>query len=165
MVRITALLILVSCSTSFAQLKSQTEKPPIDVLNGITSTPNLGLFGNLFSPDRFHMSHSYGVTFYSGGGQSGSIGLYTNTMDFRLSNPLFLRVNTGVLHRPFGGPRNAPDNAQLVHGAELIYKPTKNFQLNVGYSSTPLYGGYRPYESPFARHGSDVFEGYTFGRQ
>lgn len=165
MIRTIALLILVSAGTAVAQLKSQTEKPPIDVLNGITSPSGAGLFGSLFSPNRFHMSHSYGVTFFSGGGQSGSVGLYTNTMDFRLSNPLFLRVNTGVLHRPFGGPKNAPDDAQLVHGAELIYKPTKNFQLNVGYSSTPLYGGYRPYESPFARRSTDAFEGYTFGEQ
>ncbi len=157
-------LMLVSLS-GVAQLKTQTEKPPLDVLGGITRPANSWSLASLFSPDRFHMSHSYGMTFFSGGGQSGSIGLYTNTMDFRLSDPLFLRVNTGILHRPFGGPKNAPDNAQLVHGAELIYKPTRHFQMNVGYSSTPLYGGYAPYESPFARRGPGTFENYTFGGQ
>jgi len=162
MIRILSFLILLTTASAMGQFKSESEKPPLDVLGGITAPQGQGLLG-LFSPDRFHMSHSYGVTFFSGGGQSGSVGLYTNTMDFRLSDPLSLRINTGILHRPFGGPKNAPDDAQLVHGAELIYKPTKNFQMNVGYSSTPFYGGYRPYESPFTRRGPGVYDDYTFG--
>lgn len=148
------LLLMVACAAQgHAQLRSQAEKKPIDVVGGITS-PLSGSFLGLFSPDRFVMNHSYSMTYFSGGGMSGSMGVYMNTMNFKLSNPLYLRVNMGVEHQPFGGKRiYGNEGAHFLHGAELIYQPNQNFQMQVGYSNNPFYGGYGYQPNPFYRPG------------
>ncbi len=157
------LMLLLVQGWAMGQLKSQAEKPPVNVLGGILSPSNGGLFG-LFSPDRFYMSHSYGLTYYTGGGQSGSMGIYTNTMNFKLSDPLFLRVNMGLQHQPFGGPKIYENQgAQFLHGAELIYQPNRNLQMTVGYSNNPFYSGYGFYPNPFYRS-PGLYDGFGSGR-
>jgi len=157
-----SLCILCLTFSAQAQFKSQTERTPVDVKGAIT-TPTT-LFG-LFSPDRFYMTQSYGVSFYTGGGQSSSLGLYTNSMNFKLSDPLMLRVNMGVSHQPFAGKEN--QNAQFLHGAELIYKPSRYFQMNVGYSNSPYYSGlgYGNYFSPGFQSSDNGFDQYKFGEK
>lgn len=157
------LIVLLSIGSVQAQLKSQAEKQPVDVRGGITTPVTSSLFG-LFSPGRFYMSQSYGLTYYSGGGQSGTVGMYTNQMNFKLSDPLFLRVNMGIMHQPFGGPKGVENkNAQFLHGAELIYKPNSKFQMNIGYSTSPYYSGFGMYESPFGSPNRPGYTDYQFG--
>ncbi len=148
--------------TAFSQFKSQTETKPVDIRNGITSAS--GSFLSLFSPDRFSMSHSYSLMYFTGGGASGSLGMLNNTMNFRLADPLFLKVDIGVMHQPFGGPKNAPNqNARFTHGAELIYKPNNKFQMNVGYSVSPFYNGFGMYDNPFQKPAGSGFQDFQFG--
>lgn len=146
-----------------AQFKSQLERQPVDVRSGITSAS--GSFLSLFSPDRFYMSHSYSLMYYTGGGYSGSLGMLNNTLNFKLADPLFLKVDVGVMHQPFGGPKNAPNqNAKLMHGAELIYKPNNKFQMNIGYSSSPYnYNGFGMYDNPFQKPAGSGFQDFQFG--
>lgn len=146
-------MILLVCFSAQAQFRTQTGQR-VDVKSGITTSVP-GTLADFLNPERFYMNQSYGVTFYSGGGQSGSLGAYTNSLNFKLSNPLFLRVNLGIMHQPFGGPKGVEgQNAQFLHGAELIYKPNKKFQMQVGYSTMPVYNnGYGIYQSPFGNYG------------
>lgn len=158
-------LIMLLTGEAVGQFKSQIPTQPTDIRSGITTAS--GSFFGLFSPDRFSMNHSYSFMVYSGGGYSGSIGLLNNTMNFKLADPLFLKVNLGLMHQPFGGPKDAPyQNAHFMHGAELIYKPNNKFQMNIGYSVSPWMpaiqgGGW--YNSPFQQSGGGAFEDYRFG--
>lgn len=145
-------MIFLICVSAHAQFRTQTVNR-VDVKSGIT-TPVPGTLADFLNPDRFYMNQSYGLTYYTGGGQSGSVGMYTNSLNFKLSNPLFLRVDMGVMHQPFGGPKGVEQKAQFMHGAELIYKPNKNFQMQVGYSTTPYYNsGFGMYQNPFGNNG------------
>ena len=141
------LMGLLLSDFSVAQLRTQAEKPPVNVRSGIT-TALPGTLAGYLNPDQFRMTNSYGMTFYSGGGHSGSVGQFTNSMFFKVSEPLFLRVDLGVMHEPFGPSKS--QNAQFMHGAELIYQPNSRFQMNVGYSVSPYYSGLGMYQSPFA---------------
>lgn len=152
------LIGLAMAASVHAQLRSQIEQKPIDVLGGISNTGSL--FG-FFSPDRFVMNHSYSLSYFTGGGVSGSSGIYMNTMNFKLSNPLFLRVNMGVQHQPFGGPKIfGNEGANFLHGAELVYQPNKNLQMMVGYSNHPFGSGFGYYPNPFyqPRTGASPFQ-------
>lgn len=158
-----ALLLCLTTLSLRGQFKSQTEQRPLDVRGGITSASST--FFSLFSPDRFSMSHSYSLMYYTGGGTNGSLGMFNNTMNFKLADPLFLKVDLGVMHQPFGGPKNAPNqNARFMHGAELIYKPNNKFQMNVGYSVSPFYyNGFGMYDNPFQKPAGSGFQDFQFG--
>ncbi len=158
----TVILALMMTYPVQPQFKSQTERLPIDVRSGITSAS--GTFFSLFSPDRFYMNHSYSLSYFTGGGYSGSLGMLNNTLNFKLADPLFMKVNLGVMHQPFGGPKDAPyQNAQFMHGAELIYKPNNKFQMNIGYSNSPYYQGFGMYDNPFIRPAGSGFDDFRFG--
>jgi hypothetical protein len=147
--------LLTTALTAQAQLKSQVDEKQINVRESLT-TPS-SLFG-LLSPNRFSMNQSYSLSFYSGGGQSGSLGMFNNAFNFRLSDPLMLRVDMGVMHQPFGGPKGSGlqnQNAHFMGGAELIYRPSERFMMQVGVSNNPYtngsFGNYGFYENPFGR--------------
>lgn len=158
-----ASLLMSFSATVHAQFKSQTANL-VNVRSGIT-TPVPGTLAEFLNPDRFYMNQSYGLTYYTGGGQNGSVGMYTNSLNFKLYNPLFLRVDLGMMHQPFGGPKGVDgQKPQFMHGAELIYKPNKNFQLQVGYSASPYYNnGYGVYQSPFGNTG--MYDETAFSRK
>jgi len=153
--------LLMTSYSVMAQLKSQAERQPLNVKTGITSFMPGSLFSFL-SSDRFSMSHSYSMMYYTGGGYNGSLGVLTNTMNFRLADPLLLKVNMGVQHQPFGGPK-ALNTTQFLHGAELIYKPNNNLIFNIGYSNNPYYSGVGSYENPFVSPWAPNYGDYQFG--
>lgn len=159
--RIVFLIGLFLAVSAQAQLRSQTELKQIDVKESITS-PGGGSLFNFLSADRFSMNQSYALSFYSGGGQSGSLGMFTNTFNFKLSNPLMLRVDMGIMHQPFGGPKTGlqNQNAHFMHGAELIYRPSDHFMMQVGYRNNPYYSNAGFYENPFARGTNGSFNDY-----
>ena len=148
-------LALIFFSTKVeAQLKSQLDEQPIDARNTMVNpeTASAGFLGNLFAPNNFKMHHSYSMTVGSFGGQTSSLGMYTNTMLFKLSEPLMLRVNTGIAHQPFGGGNGvSSQGAKLMHGAELIYAPSQSFRMSIGYSNNPFYSAPSYFPGSFNR--------------
>ncbi len=155
------IMMMLSAVSLNAQFRNQTGQSK-DIRGGITSPVPGSLLGFL-DRDRFNMSQSYGMSYYSGGGQSGSVGMYTNSMNFRLADPLLLRFNVGIMHQPFGGPKGAKNQgAQVMEGVELIYRPNKNFQFQAGFSNAPTYNSYN---NPFLSGGMfNSFSSPTGGR-
>ncbi|HNB58645.1 MAG TPA: hypothetical protein PKV06_16835 [bacterium] len=161
------LLIFGLCSVSLsAQLKTQTGREPIDVHGGITSAVPGSLLSFIGS-DRVTMTQSYAMTYYSGGGASGTLGMYSNSLNIRLSDPLVLRLNTGLMHQSFGQNKNSlmQKNHEILHGAELVYRPSRHFQMQVGYSNNPYYTGNSLFNPGPQRSGSGgLFDDYGFMR-
>jgi len=122
-----------------AQLKNQVQKK-MSVEERIQMPSIMNGSYSIFSPERFHMSQSYSLSYFSMGGLTGSIGMYENRMSFLLSDKLLLNTKIGFIYSPFnqiGIQNNLWNN--LIYGAELIYRPTRNTILNLRFDKEPYY--------------------------
>jgi hypothetical protein len=119
----------------------------------------------MFDPRFFQMRHSYEMSFGSGGGSSGSMGEYTNSMMWRFSQKLAARVDVGVAHNLFG---NAPTGTGLpgsqnsaasiyLKNAEIAYQPMKNMTLHLSFRQAPR--GYGYYMNPYGYYGNAGYGG------
>ncbi len=107
-----------------------------------------GMGWGLLDPSRFRMRQSYSLSYMSGSGGSGSVGMYVNNIEYKLFEPLTLRVGLGYLHQPFGSlGANAAglsvDNGFFIPSAGLEYRPSENFLLMVDFRQYP--SGTSPY--------------------
>lgn len=100
---------------------------------------------SLIDPNRFSMSHSYTMSYFSSRGEGRMVGLYMNTMHYQFSNPLSLTVHVGYMHQPFAktGTSHMADANAILSGFELEYRPAKNFFLKIAYGANPSL--YNPY--------------------
>ena len=123
----------------------------------------------LFDPRFFQMRHSYEMSFGSGGGSSGSMGEYTNTMMWRFSQKLAARVDVGVAHNLFGnaptgfGSLGSQNSAASIYlkNAEIAYQPMKNMTLHLSFRQAPR--GYGYFASPYGYYGNTGYGGYSGG--
>ena len=147
------IFLLLPCIL-LAQLKKDTK--PVDMPSRIAYGNNtVGSVFNMLGldPAKFHMSHSYQMSYFSGMGASGTLGLYLNTMSYQFSNYLDMTLQLGIAHQPFGG--NVGNSATLmnspfVSGAQIRYKPSDKFQIELDYRSLP-YSSMGYYSSPYNR--------------
>jgi hypothetical protein len=108
-----------------------------------------GILDGVIDPSRFKMTQSYSLSFFSLGGQSFNQGLYLNTLNYRISDPLTARLQVGYLHQPLGGAGLTGSSAGrfFVRSASLEYKPSEKTQLFFDYQSMPAAS-----ISPFTRN-------------
>jgi hypothetical protein len=133
------LLILSLSVTAMAQKADKVEvKQATDKYDlGLAKRPSLPFF----DLSRLNLSHSYSIGFFSGGGQSGTRGLYSGTLYYQLARPLTLTLNLSVLHDPgalFGDGRFS-DNARFLPSGWLDWRPSKNFRMSIGFETVPMY--------------------------
>ncbi|RKX27668.1 MAG: hypothetical protein DRP45_00490 [Candidatus Zixiibacteriota bacterium] len=86
---------------------------------------------SLLDMSRISWSHSYSVSFFSGGSTSGSAGLLHSTMFYELSPKLSLSFSLGVLHNSNALWNNDSHNANLLPGFQLDYHPSDNFRMSI----------------------------------
>ena len=99
---------------------------------------------SLLSSSRIRWSNSYSVSFFSGGGRSGSVGLLNTSMSYEFSPKLSLGLNLGILHNPgsLWGDRN--NNSTLLPGMRLDYHPSNAFRMVLDIRS--VSGALYPYD-------------------
>ena len=129
-----------------------------DRVSELVKEPSGGGFG-LLDPSRFSMSQSYSMSYVSGSGYSGSVGLYMNTITYRISDPLTLQVGLGYLHEPLGflnksGGEAGRNTGRFLPNARLDYRPSEKFHLMVDFRTVPVLwdngaGGYYGYRTPY----------------
>ncbi len=100
----------------------------------------------LFSPAIFRMSHSLEFSTGSFGGNSSSLGMYTNTMMWRFSQRLAARVEVAMAYSPYSDERlqgvTGSNNGRVfIRNVEFAYRPTKNSQIHLAFRQSP-YGSY-----------------------
>jgi len=146
------LLILVHTPCLlFGQLKEDTK--PVDMPTRLAFGQGVGsgFFGILgLDPSRLHISHSYQMSYFSGAGSNGTVGLYLNTMSYQFSNSFDMKLQWGIAHQPFGGNLgNAPQllNRPFVSGAQLRYQPSDKFKIELNYQSLPYWSNRNYYRS------------------
>jgi len=144
------LAVFLCPALSVAQFKSQTKAVDFGRVLRYGLSP-LGLVGKgLLDSDRFQMWQSYTVSFYSVNGKVLSQGVYLNTMQYRLADPLLLRVQWGFMtSQPLGGfgrygGRSLTFSRFFISGAELTYRPHPLISLEMRYQAMPYFVPYGP---------------------
>lgn len=122
-----------------AQMSDQAEVEQItrEYDLGLSKRPSL----SLIDLSRLHMTQSYSLSFFSGSGQSGSVGLYSNTITYQLANPLTLTLNLGILHNPGSllGNKSSNNSTTFLPSGWLDWRPSKNFSMSIGFETIPAY--------------------------
>ncbi len=147
---------LLCASASMAQFKSQVDQGP-RVSDGVSSEMGSSFFFGWFDPERFHMRHSFDLSYQTFGGQGMSLGTYTNSMMYDFSDKLNARADVSMSYSPyntfstFGGKKNDLSKIYLSR-AEVNYKPWENVLVKFQYRQIP-YGSYyySPFYSPWSR--------------
>lgn len=125
------------------------------------------LLNKLFNPSVFQMRHSVEFSMGSFGGQSSSLGMYTNTMAWQFGSTLAARVDVSAAYSPFNGGSSfgVQSNNQpriFLRNAEIAYRPTENMTFHFQVRQSPYgtyaspYGYYSPHAAPYRSMGTSV---------
>lgn len=110
---------------------------------------------SLFDPSKLTMRHSYSFAYYTGGGRSGNIGMYMNSIEYAFSDPLRLRIDLGFMHTPsrlFSGSTSVADDGVFVPGISLDWRPSRHFNFRLDY---------RQHAETYRWFGGDDYERYN----
>lgn len=122
----------------FAQLKKDSGNPNI---SGILNSPNRDFILGFLDPSKIHMRHSFSMSYNALGGQGMMLSSYLNTINFQLSDKMFLQTNIGLLSSPYNtfGENFYLNNPQLFGGAKLKYQFNESSSLQLQFDYTPYY--------------------------
>jgi hypothetical protein len=145
-----ACILLFSFAGS-AQFKSQVEQPSVS-RSLVQSKTSLSSFFGLLNPDNIRMQHNFSMSYFSFAGTGMSLASYTNSLFYKISDPLNVRFDVTLQGSPFG--QSAYQNALtgvFLSRAELNYRPWENFLIKLEYNRLPYnyYGMYDPWYNPF----------------
>ena len=144
-----AMLLLIA-SQGNAQFKSQVENEP-KVTDGMIQQESPSLFLGWFNPEKFHMQHSFSMSYAAAGGQGLSLSTYTNSMSYEFTDNLKASADVSMSYSPtnsfssFAGAKNNLSSFYLSR-AQVDYKPWQNVLFQIQYRQMP-FGYY--YGSPF----------------
>ena len=145
--------VIIFSTCMFGQFKSQENEQPSPAQYLVHPATSINSFFGLFNPDNFMMRHDFSFSYLSTGGNGLSLASYTNSMFYKIADPLNVRVDLTLQGSPFGqyGSAQQSDLSKLyLSRAELNYRPSENFLVKVQYNQLPLsywgsYPGYSPY--------------------
>ena len=138
-----------------AQLRETDSRPAPAALYDDGSTAG-SLLNTLFSDEHFRMSHAYEMSMSRFGGNSASLGMYTNSMMWQFNEQWAARVDVSLSHSPFGGSNafaNEQDARVFLRNAEVAYRPSENMEFRFQMRQSP-YGSYMsPYGAAYSPYG------------
>jgi hypothetical protein len=154
--KISKALLVTGVTASLAWSGVQAEEAPVPELSApsiAASTPTLNtqsLFTRyspfrLFDPSRLQFHSSYSLSYFSGSAGSANVGVYTSSIGYQISNPLYMQLDLGIVHEPgalFSGDGRQLD-PQVRPNLYLRYAPSPKFSLIVDVRTMPL-GLYHP---------------------
>jgi len=133
------LVLLVFPSFLAAQFRGEEPRPP-SVSEGMTQqSASLALFG-FFRPENLDMRHSFSVSYGMFGDQGVGISMYTNSLRYRIAEPLSVRADISMMFSPFGGasPHFKNDLSGIfLRRASIDYEPSKNMRVSLQYRNIP----------------------------
>ena len=144
------IIIALASVPGFAQFKSNEDPSVSQSLVHPSSSGNS--FLGFLNPDNFFMQHNISFNYLSVGGTGVSLASYTNSMFYKISDPLNVRVDLTLQGSPFGSSTGGGAFSQgnlnkfFVSRAEFNYQPSSNFKVQLQYRELPMsYWGTYPY--------------------
>lgn len=114
-----------------------------------TGSAATNALGNLFGAEDFRMGHSYQMSFSSFGGNTASMGMYTNSMMWRFNSAWSARVDVSVAHPLMSnGAFGQRETKVFLRNAEVSYQPSENMKFHLQVKQSP----YGRYASPYGRY-------------
>ena len=116
----------------FAQFK--TDAKNFDPRYKLMSPTN----GSLFDMSRIHVSHSFSMNYSSTGTSSAFVNEYVAGINYRISNPMNLKLELGMSYTPystFSIPGEEQKTSVYLKSATFDYKPNNTFHLQIGYNN------------------------------
>ena len=150
---VVAFAVILLSATASAQFKSQIDNQP-SASQYLVHPSGFSSLLSWFNPDNFRMQQSISMNYFTFGGQSQSLASYTNSMFYKIADPLDVRFDVTLQGSPFGGQSGMFQqngiNKLFLSRAELNYRPWQNFFVRVQYAQMPLgyYGWYM--NSPYS---------------
>ena len=138
-----AVAILALAAPVSGQMVDRAELESISRVNALGVNPVDKPF-SLIDLSRLQWSHSYSLSYVSGGAYSGSTGILNTSMFYEFSPKLSLLLNIGIAHNAgviWGDGNNA---ASVLPGFVLDYHPSDKFQMTIGVQ-TIRGDAYNPY--------------------
>lgn len=133
-----AFIFIVLAATVSAQMADNATTTQSLSEVGFALKPAVTPF-SLIDLSRVKWSNSYSVTYFSGGGSSGSLGMLNTMMFYEISSKLSLSLNLGVAHNAGALWGDGSTEATILPGFQLDYHPSNNFQVTIGVQRTAGY--------------------------
>ena len=124
------ILVVAVAATTLAQSSDEARLNALKRSNSFGVRPVSSPF-SLVDLSRIQWSHSYSISFFSGNGYSGSVGLLRSTMFYELSPKLSLALNLGIAHNAGALWGNGTPSASLLPGFWLDYHPSEKFRMSI----------------------------------
>ena len=142
------ILLFIGSISLFGQYKDNGLNAP-DVKEGIVNHSSGNVLG-FINPNNFIMRHSFNLSYSTIGGYGTSLGVYTNSMFYRLMKNLDVQMDVSLVYSPyssFGKSFQNDINGIYISKAAVNYRPFKDMFISVQYQSGPYsyYNGYYPY--------------------
>ena len=141
---------LLAASKSFAQFKRTSEDQPKVSDSFIRPETDSDLL-SFFNTENFKMRQSFSMSYMTMGGQGLSLGMYTNSMMYKLSSKLDVQADVSLQTSPyssFGQRLQSSLTGIFLNRAEVNYRPSDNMLLRVSYQKLPY--GFNSMFSPYA---------------
>jgi hypothetical protein len=139
--KITLIVVCMLCVSVFAQ--SSLERKDLGTSGDAIGESRIDNKFSLFDLSRLEMRQSYSVSYFSGNGSGQTIGMYMNSIRYRISNPLTISIDLLWMHEPgqlFSQNKSTPtDYGSIFPSFRLEYRPSDKFYLEVGYQRVPSY--------------------------
>ena len=142
--------VLLLATPADAQLRTASTNgtSPVQLYDGGSSG---FLMNTLFNPKYFRMGHSFEMSAFTGGGFSGSLAMYTNSLVWTFSEDLAARADVAIAYSPFSGGPNSPGSLSqssprvFLRNAEVSYSPLRNMNIHLSVRQSPYGYFYSPY--------------------
>ena len=141
---ILTVVVVILTATAPAQFKSQVENQPSVSQSLVHQNTNINSFLGILNAENFMMRHSFSFSYLTAGGTGLSLASYTNSMLYKIADPLNVRFDLTLQGSPFGNYGRLQQNnlsKVFVSRAELNYRPADNMFIQLQYRQLP-YNGY-----------------------
>jgi len=132
-----AVLIALACM-SLSPAQAQTSQDNLGNTSILGNKSNTNSF-SLLDPSRFKLYQSYSFSYFSSGNTSGSLGIYTTTLNYQISNPLSLTLSLNYLHQPLSvfGRNDWGIKNSVLPNFQLLYRPNSSFSFMMNVITCP----------------------------
>ncbi len=91
--------------------------------------------GSVFDMSKISVSHSLSMNYTNGSSGSAMINEYVAGIDYKISDPLSLRLNLGMSFTPYSsiGPVEDNNTDVYIKSATLDYRPNNSFRMRVDF--------------------------------